>query len=52
MIIRAYAQYAYQRSPFTFINREEDMGLENLREAKLQLKPERLIEKTLMTRML
>lgn len=52
MIIRAYALYAYQLAPFSFINREEDMGLENLREAKLQLKPERLIEKTLMTRML
>ena len=52
MIIRAYAQYAYQLSPFSYINREEDMGLENLREAKMQLKPDRLIEKTLMTRML
>ncbi|MCE5342005.1 MAG: phosphatidylglycerol lysyltransferase domain-containing protein [Eubacteriales bacterium] len=48
-IIQAYTQYAYSLSPFTFVNREEDMGLDNLREAKLQLKPVRLIEKTLMT---
>ncbi len=48
-IIQAYAQYAYSLSPFRFVNREEDMGLPNLREAKTQLKPERMIEKTLMT---
>ncbi len=48
-IIQAYTQYAYSLAPFSFVNREEDMGLENLREAKLQLKPVRLIEKTLMT---
>jgi hypothetical protein len=49
MIIQSYAQYAYSLDPFEYINREEDMGLDNLREAKLQLKPVRLIEKTLMT---
>lgn len=49
MIIQAYAAYAHSIAPFSYINREEDMGLENLRNAKLQLKPERLIEKTLMT---
>jgi len=48
-IIQLYAQYAYSLSPFEFINREEDMGLPNLREAKRQLKPVRLIEKTMMT---
>ena len=48
-IIQAYAEHAYSLAPFDYINREEDMGLENLREAKLQLKPVRLIEKTLMT---
>lgn len=49
MIIQTYARYAYSLSPFTFVNREEDMGLENLRNAKLQLNPDQLIEKTLMT---
>ena len=49
MIIHTYASYAYTLTPFQYINREEDMGLENLRNAKMQLKPERLIEKTLMT---
>lgn len=49
MIIQTYAQYAHSLSPFSYINREEDMGLENLRNAKLQLKPDRLIAKTLMT---
>ncbi len=49
MIIQAYAQYAYSLASFDFINREEDMGLENLRNAKMQLKPVQLIEKTLMT---
>jgi uncharacterized protein len=48
-IIQAYTQYAYSLAPFSFVNREEDMGLENLREAKLQLKPVRLIQKTLMS---
>ncbi len=48
-IIQAYAEYAHSLAPFEFINREEDMGLENLRNAKLQLKPALLIEKTLMT---
>lgn len=48
MIMHTYAQYAYSLAPFDYINREEDMGLANLREAKLQLKPDRLIEKTLM----
>lgn len=48
MIMHSYAQYAFSLAPFDFINREEDMGLLNLREAKLQLKPDRLIEKTLM----
>ena len=48
MMMHSYAQYAYSLAPFDFINREEDMGLLNLREAKLQLKPDRLIEKTLM----
>ena len=48
-IIQAYAQYAHSLSPFSFINREEDMGLANLREAKQQLHPVRLIEKTLLT---
>jgi len=52
MIIQSYAAYAHTLAPFSFINREEDMGLENLRNAKLQLKPERLIEKTLMSRSL
>ena len=48
MIIRQYARHAYEIAPFQFINREEDMGLENLRNAKLQLKPVQMIEKTLM----
>jgi hypothetical protein len=48
-IIQTFAEYAHSLSPFDFINREEDMGLENLRNAKLQLKPDRLIEKTLLT---
>ena len=49
MIIQSFAAYAYERAPFTYINREEDMGLENLRNATLQLKPIRLIERTLMS---
>lgn len=49
MIIQSYAAYAYSLAPFDYINREEDMGLENLRNAKLQLKPARLIERTMMT---
>lgn len=48
-IIQAFAEYAYSLAPFDYINREEDMGLENLRNAKLQLKPALLVEKTLMT---
>ena len=48
-IIQTYAAYAYSLAPYRFINREEDMGLENLRSAKLQLKPVRLIEKFLLT---
>ena len=48
-IIQAYAAYAYSLATFEYINREEDMGLENLRNAKLQLNPAFLIEKTLMT---
>jgi len=49
MIIQSYAAYAHSLAPFDYINREEDMGLENLRNAKLQLKPVALVEKTLMT---
>lgn len=49
MIIQAYAVHAHELAPFEYINREEDMGLENLRNAKQQLKPVRLLEKTLMT---
>ena len=49
VIIQAFAEYAHAQSPFDFINREEDMGLENLRNAKLQLKPALLVEKTLLT---
>lgn len=49
MIIQSYAAYAHALAPFEYINREEDMGLENLRNAKLQLKPALLVEKTLMT---
>lgn len=51
-IIQMYSEYAYSLHPFEFINREEDMGLENLRNAKLQLKPDRLIAKTLMSKQL
>lgn len=49
-IIQAYAAYTLEHTPFTYINREEDMGLENLRNAKLQLKPDHLVEKTLMSK--
>ncbi len=49
MMVQAYTQYAYSLAPFDFVNREEDMGLENLRDAKLQWKPAQLLEKTLMT---
>jgi hypothetical protein len=49
MIIQAFAEYAYTLAPFEYVNREEDMGLENLRNAKLQLKPAMLIEKSLLT---
>ena len=49
MIIQSYAAYAHSLATFDFINREEDMGLENLRNAKLQLNPALMIEKTLMT---
>ena len=48
-VIQTFAEYAHSLSPFDFINREEDMGLENLRNAKMQLKPTLLIEKTLLT---
>jgi hypothetical protein len=48
-LIQAYAQYACSLAPYQFVNREEDMGMPNLREAKTQLKPACLIEKTLMT---
>ena len=48
MMVQTYAEYAHSLAPFTWINREEDMGLENLRNAKQQLNPACLIEKTLM----
>lgn len=48
MINREFAALVQERHPeIVFVNREEDMGYEGLRKAKLSYKPERLEEKHL-----
>ncbi len=44
---REFLRRVYQKREFSFINREEDMNIEGLREAKLRLKPVALVEKYL-----
>ena len=49
MIAREFAAYAREQTPFERINREEDLGFENLRRAKLSYHPERMDEKYILT---
>lgn len=49
-IMNEFAKYAYSIQKFTYINREEDMGLENLKKAKLSLHPVFLEEKWICTK--
>lgn len=44
-IMNEFAKYAYSIQKFSYINREEDMGIENLKKAKLSLHPAFLEEK-------
>lgn len=49
-IMNEFTKYAYERTGAELINREEDMGIENLRKAKLSLHPAFLEEKHIFTK--
>lgn len=51
-IMNEFAKYAYGIKQFSYINREEDMGIENLKKAKLSLYPAFLEEKWVCTKKL
>lgn len=45
MINRCFARHIRQRHPdIQYLNREDDMGLEGLRKAKLSYSPDRMVE--------
>lgn len=45
MIAREFAAYARTVCPVEYINREDDMGIESLRRAKMSYHPDRMVEK-------
>lgn len=49
-IMNEFAKYAYEIKKVSYINREEDMGIENLKKAKLSLYPAFLEEKWVCTK--